>query len=388
MLAGYRTVLKWRGVPRVLLSQLIAHFPSGMISIVLLILVSDRTGSYAQAGLVLSALTIGRTINGPLSARALSVLAVRPTLIVMSALSAGALLLVALTDLNVVLTISMGFIYGLFLPPVKQRARSMYSRLVEKDQRPALYSLDVVGQEIIFLGGPLLAAGLANYQPTYAAGLCAVLLVLGSVWFAVVPEQALLKQEAATRRTGAVLMNPAVMQGSLIGMALVGCCFAYEAAAVASFEGQGALAGAAIAAFALGSFIAILLVGQKRGGPWRLTGAMAIVGAGTAAASASDGFIWIAAWLFVAGFGFAPALSAIFSIIGDFVPEHEAAEAYGWASSAQLVGASIGAALAGALIDSQGPSSAFLLAGGLGILGAVVACAFGLLRPPAPEEAN
>jgi MFS family permease len=76
--------------------------------------------------------------------------------------------------------------------------------------------------------------------------------------------------------------------------------------------------------------------------------------------------------LFVAGLGIAPALAVMFSIVSASVKFSETAEAYGWIGTGQLIGAALGSALAGFLIDAQGPVGAFYAAAALSLLGFIV----------------
>lgn len=54
----------------------------------------------------------------------------------------------------------------------------------------------------------------------------------------------------------------------------------------------------------------------------------------------------------------------------------ETAEAYGWIGTGQLIGAALGSAVAGFLIDARGPAGAYAAAAAFAILGALVATAF------------
>lgn len=72
--------------------------------------------------------------------------------------------------------------------------------------------------------------------------------------------------------------------------------------------------------------------------------------------------------LVIAGAGIAPALTVMFGSVSATVKFSDTAEAYGWMGTGQLIGAAGGSAVAGFLIDSNGPS------GGL-MVGAVMAAA-------------
>jgi len=59
-----------------------------------------------------------------------------------------------------------------------------------------------------------------------------------------------------------------------------------------------------------------------------------------------SGFWGLALALFVAGLGTAPAVAAISSVIAGSVPFADTAEAYGWITTGQLIGAAAGFVLA------------------------------------------
>jgi MFS family permease len=99
---------------------------------------------------------------------------------------------------------------------------------------------------------------------------------------------------------------------------------------------------------------------------------MAIVFVGTAVAAASLNIWWLSIVLFIAGVGIAPALAVMFSIVSASVRFSDTAEAYGWVGTGQLIGAAVGSALAGFLIDGIGPTGAFLVAAGLAFFGFLV----------------
>ena len=63
--------------------------------------------------------------------------------------------------------------------------------------------------------------------------------------------------------------------------------------------------------------------------------------------------------LVIAGLGIAPALAVMFSIVSASVKFSDTAEAYGWVGTGQLIGAALGSAIAGFLIDEFGPEGAF-----------------------------
>ena len=64
--------------------------------------------------------------------------------------------------------------------------------------------------------------------------------------------------------------------------------------------------------------------------------------------------------LLLAGVGIAPALAVLFAIVSASVKFSDTAEAYGWVGTGQLIGAALGSAVAGFLIDSYGADGGVL----------------------------
>jgi hypothetical protein len=98
----------------------------------------------------------------------------------------------------------------------------------------------------------------------------------------------------------------------------------------------------------------------------------------------------LAVALFVAGTAIAPAYATIYAMADCVAPAGTATEAFAWLTTAVSIGASIGAAAAGAVADHAGPSAAFVIAGGAGALGLLaIAAGWGTLggRRAAAETA-
>jgi MFS family permease len=72
--------------------------------------------------------------------------------------------------------------------------------------------------------------------------------------------------------------------------------------------------------------------------------------------------------LFVAGAAIAPTYAAVYAMVDDAAPAGTVTEAFAWLATAIGIGAAAGAATAGALADTAGPSAAFVLAGAAGAI--------------------
>ncbi|MFC9558934.1 MAG: MFS transporter [Agromyces sp.] len=373
-MGSYSELLRTSGVARIIAAQLTARFPSGMLSLAFLLHVEQQTGSYGAAGLVLAATSIGQAVAGPLTSRLMGRLGMRPVLIATLAVCVTAIVAIALLPLTVPLYMAIGLVAGLANPPVQPAVRTIYPKMVNSRQLTPLFSLDASAQEIIWVVGPVVTTFVATQIGTvWAILLAAVLMVVGGIWFISSPELGRVRIPRSKRRFGAVLGRPPVMLATIVGFLLIGATAAIEAGVVAVFGHGGAEAGIVLAIFAVGSLAGGLFLGHVPIGPWSTARRMFIVFAGTALAAGLMDFWWLSITLFIAGIGIAPALAVLFAIVSASVKFSDTAEAYGWVGTGQLIGAALGSALAGFLIDGSGPQGAFWAAAALAFLGFLVA---------------
>lgn len=372
-MASYSELLKTKGVARIIAAQLTARFPSGMLSLAFLLHVEQQTGSYGAAGLVLAATSVGQAIAGPLTSRMMGRFGMRPVLITTLVVCVAAVVTIALMPPDVPLYLVVGFVAGLATPPVQPAVRTIYPKMVNSRQLTPLFSLDASAQEIIWVVGPVVTTFVSTQVGTVQGiMLAALLMVVGGAWFISSPELGRVRIPRSKRRFGSVLARPPVLLATVVGFLLIGACAAIEAGVVAVFGHGGAEAGIVLAIFSIGSLAGGLLFGHTPIGPWSTARRMFIVFAGTALAAAAMDFWWLSATLFVAGIGIAPVLTVLFSIVSASVKFSDTAEAYGWVGTGQLIGAALGSALAGFLIDGSGAQGAFWAAAGLALVGTIV----------------
>ena len=372
-MGSYSDLLRTSGVARIIAAQLTARFPSGMLSLAFLLHVERQTGSYGAAGLVLAATSIGQAVAGPMTSRLMGRLGMRPVLITTLVICASAVVAIGVLPLTVPAYMAIGLVAGLATPPVQSAVRTIYPKMVNSRQLTPLFSLDASAQEIIWVVGPVVTTFVSTQIGTvWGILLAAVMMVVGGIWFITSPELGRVRIPRSKRRFGAVLARPPVMLATVVGFLLIGAAAAVEAGVVATFGHDGAEAGIVLAIFSVGSLAGGLFLGHVPIGPWSTARRMFIVFAGTALAAFAMDFWWLAATLFIAGIGIAPVLAVLFAIVSASVKFSDTAEAYGWVGTGQLIGAALGSALAGFLIDASGPQGAFWAATALALLGFVV----------------
>jgi len=370
---SYTDLLRTSGVARIIAAQLTARFPSGMLSLAFLLHVEQQTGSYGAAGLVLAATSIGQAVAGPLTSRLMGRFGMRPVLITTLVVCVAAVVAIGVMPPSVPAYMAVGLVAGLSTPPVQPAVRTIYPKMVNSRQLTPLFSLDASAQEIIWVVGPVVTTFVSTQVGTiWGILLAAVLMVGGGIWFISSPELGRVRIPRSKRRFGVVLSRPPVLLATVVGFLLIGACAAIEAGVVAVFGHGGAEAGIVLAIFSAGSLAGGLFLGHVPIGPWSTARRMFIVFVGTALAAFVMDFWWLAVTLFIAGIGIAPALAVLFAIVSASVKFSDTAEAYGWVGTGQLIGAALGSALAGFLIDGYGAQGAFWAATVLAFLGVIV----------------
>jgi len=364
-------------------AQLLARFPNGMLSLAYLIHIEHIAHSYGAAGLVLAATSIGQAVAGPLTSRWMGVWGMRKVLILTMSVCTVAIGTIALAPaLPVPLYMVLGLISGLSTPPVQPAVRTIYPKMVNSRQLTPLFSLDASAQEVIWVAGPVLTTFVATQISTVAAILLAlVFLIGGGLWFVLSPEVGRVRIPRSRRNLGAVLAKPPVLLATVTGFLLIGACSAIEAGVVSAFGEKSPASGIVLAIFSIGSLAGGLLLGHVPIGPWALARRIFIVFAGMALAAASVNVWWLAATLLIAGIGIAPALAVMFGIVSASVRFSETAEAYGWVGTGQLIGAALGSAAAGFMIDRFAAPGAFWVAASLAFLGFVIPALFHKASP-------
>ncbi|WP_167051690.1 MFS transporter [Salinibacterium sp. ZJ77] len=374
---AYLSLLRTPGVARIIAAQLLARFPGGMLALGFLIHIEHIFDSYAAAGIVLASMSVGQAISGPITSRWMGRWGMRPVLILTVLVCATAIATIALAPLALWGYTTVAFLAGLSYPPIQPAVRTIYPKIVNSRQLTPLFSLDASAQEIIWVLGPVVVT-FVSLQVSSVLGimLSVGFLILGGAWFISSPEVGQVRIPPSTRKLGVVLKRPPVLLASVVGFLLVGACAAIEAGVVAEFGEGGAAAGLVLAIFSITSLVGGLGFGHIPIGPWALMRRMALFTAGVALAVWAFDFWTISGALAIAGLGMAPALAVMFTIVSASVKFSDTAEAYGWVGTGQLIGAAIGSAIAGFLIDGMGSAGGFVTALAFSVVGVLVPTIF------------
>ncbi|CAN5124033.1 MFS transporter [soil metagenome] len=389
----YRDLVRVPGVLNVTASQLFARLPMGMLNLAILLHVHSTSGSYAVAGLVVASLSLGEAVAMPVTARLAGRFGRVPTLLVTAVVNGAGMLGLALSRGPTAVLMVLGVLIGASVPPLLPVVRALYPQMVPRSVVRALFALDTTAQELIWVVGPLaatfLAAAISTATPLV---LSAGVTIVGTCWFLLGAKRFPSIMDHTTSSFGTVLRSRAVLLAVVASAALVASFMALEVGIVADLGG-GLAAGAAIAVGSAGSLVGGLVFGHRRLGITGLVGALSVVALGTALFGAADSLALQFTALFFSGLGFAPALSVLYIMVSQETAEHAASEAFGWLTSAALVGGALGTAAAGPATDAYGSTGAIVVSVTLGVIAALsplVARATGplpgLTQDPIAEE--
>jgi predicted MFS family arabinose efflux permease len=391
----YARILRAPRTARLLLPTLIARIPDAIAATAIAVLVRSVTGSYTTAGLAAGAFGIGTAVSAPLAGRALDRFGQRRVLPVLALAFAG--LLTALTagtgHLSHAAVDVLAAAAGLTRPPVEAALRAVWPRIVPADAVDTAYALDSTTQELVWIGGPLLLAGLlATGNARLPLLACAVVSAGGTALYA----RGL--PGAAGRSDGPSSHASPLRQGRLRALLLSALGYGLAAGvlnlaliAFATRHGGVAWAGVLVAVWGGGSLAGGLIYGSR---DWpatverRAMACLALFGAALALLAAAPGLAVLTVLMVPLGLPLSPWLGSLSSAVQRSVPGASTTEAFAWLFAVITVGIAAGNAAGGALIQAAGTRTAFLAAAGLALAGALAGVLLGGRTGPAHSEAR
>jgi MFS family permease len=363
-LAAYRRVLAAPHVRPLVVFGILARMPIGMGAVALILFIHGQTDSFGAAGLVAGAYTVGLGITGPTVARLIdrrgSRLVIVPgALIVMAALLAVVVLGEA--GAGTVPLVVAGFFAGAGSTPIGGIMRQRWPDLVGPAELPTAYALDAVMIEVAFVAGPLLAGVLAaTAGPAEGLIVAGVLGFVGSVGFARLSTVPPGGDPGAERHWLGALASPHLRLLVLSDLPLAATFGALDVTlpAFGAHHGAAALGGPFAAALAFGSGLGGIAYGLRPGifGPPRrsllvLGGLMVLTCLPLPAATSVPEMFAFAA---IAGVTLAPQITVRNQVVQNTLVAGTATEAFTWVALATTIGASIGSAVVGPLVEAAG----------------------------------
>jgi MFS family permease len=386
--ARYAAVVRAPHVAPLLVAATVARLPIGIHGLAIVLFLRAETGSYAVAGAVAAAFSLGAGGSGPVQGRAIDRLGQRRVIVPMICVHAAALL--GLLGLGrsgapaAVLVVS-GLVAGAALPPLSSIMRTLWPQLL--GDRGGLiataFALDSVLVELSFVLGPLLTALVtALVSPQLAIVVALALGLAGTLSFAAQrPSREWVPSHDGTRHGVLGALRSPGMRTLILAVVPFGFCFGAMEVTLPAFaedHGSRTLAGVLLSAWSLASAAGGLTFGARRPVSTvplattfvRLALVLPLAYLPLAAAPS---MVVMALLLLPAGACIAPLLSAGNLLVTDVAPAGMATEAYAWPITSLVLGIAGGNAAAGAIVEHADWRVAFLAAAGGAALGGAVA---------------
>lgn len=358
-----------------------------MVGLGIVILVSERTGSYALAGALSAAFQLPAALGAVITSRWADRIGQGRMLPVLVTLNAAFLVgFVATVEFEAPVVIQALIVAGAGVsqPAIGAMVRARWAAAtVQEGTLRSAFALESIIDELVFTVGPLLTAVLA-----FQVGLPLPLIVgalLGLVGGLLLAFQRQ-TQPAPTHHASAeaggrqnVLRYPGMI--FVVTAALgVGSVFgSFEVAVVAFTQEAGSpgASGIVLALWAFGSMLGGIWFGSRS---WSLSQGRqmallpAILAVALLPAPFAGSIIVLAVITTIAGGAIAPSLIASFSLTQRLVPSERLTEGLTWTNSGLAVGFSAGTALGGVIVDAWGTGWGFAVP----IAGAALAAVVGL----------
>ncbi|MFF0042640.1 MFS transporter [Streptomyces mirabilis] len=378
-------------------AALIGRLSYGMVSLAVMLSVTEATGSYPAAGTVMALFGATSVLLSPVRAALIDRHGPRRALIPMASLYATLLATLATAAWRPGTPApalgALAVTAGACTPPLGPTVRALWGEVIEDNRvLQRAYSLDGIAEEILFVSGPLLVGAVVQFAPPAAAlALCALLVWAGTLAFVLSPTVAgvrpavtkpVARPERGRRfRDGRALLQPVVVAAG-VGLSLGAVDLLVMAYATRHQHGNDVVAWV-LAAVSLGSALGGFLNGAV---DWRTPARARLpllaggLGLALAAAGLAPGLGTLTVAVACAGFFVAPALTTSYLIADEAAPPGRRTQAGAWVNTAVNAGSAGGTAGAGLLVGHLPLGLCFALSG-------TVAVAAGLLsvRQAAPR---
>jgi MFS family permease len=369
MLTPYVDLMRRPGAAAFFCAGVLGRMPISMIGLGIVILISRETGSYGLAGAVSGVSVVAIALTGPVQGRLVDRFGQARLLLIGSLVCTAALLglLVAVrADAPDWVLYAVAAVAGGTRPQVGSFVRARWSHVLDRGRTlQTAYALEAVGDEVVFIVGPVLVTVLATEVSPYAALMAAAALgFAGTFWLGLLRGTDPPGRRRATGSEPLPLPWLSLLLLSLIGAGLGAALGSAEVVTVAFTAEHGVpqMSGVVLAVWALGSLIAGLWYG---GVHWRapverrlLIGAVALA-VTMAPLPWVDSVLLLGVALFGCGMTIAPTLVALTACVEEWVPPQRLTEAITWTVTGLLLGVAPGNAVAGQAIDAYGASTAY-----------------------------
>ncbi|WP_139738656.1 MFS transporter [Actinomyces wuliandei] len=380
MTTSYSRILTYPGAAAFSAAGLVARFPVSMTGISTILAVQDVYGSYTAAGLVSAANIVAVALGSPLLARLVDVYGqsrVMLPAVLGSAAGLAGLAAATWAQAPLAVLVLLAVLAGALAGSMGSLVRARWTSLLRTPQEThTAFSLEAALDEVTFIIGPVLATALctAPVLPVTSGWLAALVLqVGGGTWFLSqrATEPAAHGRSERAAAPGAAAHHSVLRHGAVIVVVAVfllsGAMFGANDVAAVAFateQGHASASGVILAAWGVGSLTAALAYGARSWG-WplrtRLLLGVVTLAVGSSTFALAPNLIVLSVLMVLTGTAIAPTVVNGNNIIQVTVAPSQLTEGLAWVSTALNIGVSLGALLAGSVIDAAGSRGGYLV---------------------------
>nr|WP_259470664.1 MFS transporter [Streptomyces sp. 1114.5] len=382
-------MLRTPGAWTFLSPALVARLPYAMLSMGILLLVTQTHGSYGTAGTVTAVAAVSQALIGPQTGRLADrygqAAVLVPTVLVHAA-SVGALIVLALGHAPAWSLFLAAVPAGASVPQIGAMVRARWVARFTADgptessaaRVSTAFAFESVTDEFTFVIGPILASGIAALaNPAAALVAEAALTLVGGLAFAAQRRTAparILPQPGTKRASALASPGVRLLAGTFLGVGAVFGGMQVSVNAFADSVGQHDAGGTVYGIFAGGSMLAGVLYGViawRRPVQQRMLMSYTLLVLGCSTLWAMPNLVALTVAGLVCGLAIAPTLISGYTLVETLVADGAKTEAFTWLTGAIGLGLAVGSMAAGKLIDGHGPSTGFLvplIGAGLGLV--------------------
>lgn len=375
MLTTYRHAFRVPGSVRFSATGLIARMPMSMVTLGIVLLVSEVTGSYAAAGILSAAYQLPAALGAIASSRLADRLGqarLLPWLVCANGVFLVLFVVAVERGAPFALQMVLVAVAGVAQPSIGAMVRARWAAAApDAATKRGAFAVESVVDEVIFSIGPPLTALLAiQVALPLPLVLAAALGTFGGIALAVQrrtqpPVHPTRSDADGARRRAAIARAgmPALVTAALGVGAVFG---SYEVSVVAFTAAQQvpAASGIVLGLWAVSSMIGGLWFGARQ---WRMPMSRqmmllpAIVCVSLLPAPFVNDVIPLSVVTIISGFAVAPTLITLFHLTERLVPGPQMTEGLTWTASGLALGFAGGTAIAGFVVDGYGTRGGFLL---------------------------
>lgn len=380
-LGRYLQVLRTPGVARVAAFATTGRLPFAIVPLSIVLLMREEGYHYGQIGAVVGAEALAVGVTAGFVGRLVDRIGRRRVILVTGAATTVfvcAETAAILSGAPVWLLVAVAALQGATIPPISASMRSLWAQLVPEETLESAYAFDAIQLELVFVIGPLIAAGLATaISPAAGLLLCAGFYAVAAAGFATAPAARPAAEEEHVDRTRAGALRSPGMRMLVLAGAITAISFGSLEVALPAFaetEGSRGAVGPLITVWALGSVAGGIWYGAR---DWsasierRFLVLMALLALGSAPLAFAPSIGVMGVLLVLTGLALAPLATTEYALVDRLAPAGTSTEAYSWQIVANVMGAAAGSFIAGVLAEEASVEWALATAG--------IACAAGFV---------